>query len=63
MLLKFVTNQNFPIIKCFCIYMNFYKTVQSMNTGEDKSQQGKMNTPTPEAELVVELNSNILDSI
>ena len=34
-----------------------------MNTEEDNSRQGKMNTPTPEAELVVELNSDILNTI
>ena len=27
-----------------------------MNTKKDKNQQGKLNTPTQEAELVVELN-------
>ena len=34
-----------------------------MNTEEDNSQQRKMNTPTKEAELVVELNSDILKTI
>ena len=34
-----------------------------MNTKEDKSQQGKMNTPTFEVELVVELNYDILKTI
>ena len=34
-----------------------------MNTEEDHSRQGKMNTPTPEVELVVELNSDILKTI
>ena len=34
-----------------------------MNTEEDKNRQGRMNTPTPEAELVVELNSNIFKTI
>ena len=34
-----------------------------MNTKEDNSRQGKLNTPTQEAELVVELNSNILKTI
>ena len=34
-----------------------------MNTEEDNSRQGKLNTPTQEAELVVELNSHILKTI
>ena len=34
-----------------------------MNMEEDNSQQGKMNAPTPEAKLVVELNSDILKTI
>ena len=34
-----------------------------MNTKEDNSRQGKLNTPTQEAELVVELNSDILKTI
>ena len=34
-----------------------------MNTEEDENRQGKMNTTTQEAELVVELNSDILKTI
>ena len=34
-----------------------------MNTEEDNIRQGRMNTPTPEAELVVEKNSDILKTI
>ena len=34
-----------------------------MNTEEDNSRQGKLNTPTQEAEVVVELNSNIMKTI
>ena len=34
-----------------------------MNTEEDNNQQGKLNTPTQEAELVVELNSDIMKTI
>ena len=34
-----------------------------MDTEEDNIQQGRMNTPTPEAELVMEMNSNILKTI
>ena len=34
-----------------------------MNTEEDNSWQGRMNTPTPKEELVVELNSDILKTI
>ena len=34
-----------------------------MNTEEDNSRQGKLNTPTQEAELVVELNSEIMITI
>ena len=34
-----------------------------MNTGEENNRQGRMNTPTPKGELVVELNSDILKTI
>ena len=34
-----------------------------MNIEEDNSRQGKLNTPTQEAELVVELNYGILKTI
>ena len=34
-----------------------------MNTEEDNSQQGKLNTPTQEAKLVVILNSDIMKTI
>ena len=34
-----------------------------MNTVEDNNRQGRMNTPTLEGELVVELNSDILKTI
>ena len=34
-----------------------------MNTEEDNNRQGKLNTPTREEELVVELNSNISKTI
>ena len=34
-----------------------------MNTEEDKSRKGKMNTPTQKVELVVELNSDIFKTI
>ena len=34
-----------------------------MNIEEDTSWQGKVNTPTQEAELVVELNSDIFKTI
>ena len=34
-----------------------------MNTAEVNSRQGKMNNPTLEVELVVELNSDILKTI
>ena len=63
MLLNFVTNKNFPVIKNFLNYRNFYRTIQIMNTEEDNSWQGKMNTPTLEAYLVVELNFDILKTI
>ena len=39
------------------------RTVQIMNTEEDNNWKGKMNTPTWEEELVVELNSDILKII
>ena len=34
-----------------------------MNIEEDNKQQGKLNTPTQEAKLVVKLNSDILNTI
>ena len=34
-----------------------------MNIEEDNNQQGKLNAPTREEELVVELNSDILKPI
>ena len=34
-----------------------------MNTEEDNSRKGKLNTPTQEAEPVVELNSDIMKTI
>ena len=34
-----------------------------MNTEEDNSWKGRMNTPTPEGELVVEFNFDILKTI
>ena len=34
-----------------------------MNAKEDNSWQGKLNTPTQEAELVVELNYDIMKTI
>ena len=63
MVLNFVTNKNFPVIKIFLNYRNFYGTVQIMKIEEDNSQQGKMNTPTLEEVLVVESNSDILKTI
>ena len=36
------------------------RTIQIMNTEEDNSRQGNINTPTHEEELVVEINSKIL---
>ena len=34
-----------------------------MNIEEEISQQGKMTTPTPQVELVVELNSDVLKTL
>ena len=34
-----------------------------MNTEEDNSQEGKLNTPSEEVELVVELNYDIMKTI
>ena len=34
-----------------------------MNTEVDNSRQGRMNTPTPKVELMVDLNSYILKTI
>ena len=42
---------------------NFYSTDQFMNTEEENSHQGKMTTLTSEAELVVELNSDVLKTL
>ena len=42
---------------------DFKRTVQIMNTKEDNSQQGKLNTPTQEAKMVLELNSDIMKTI
>ena len=53
----------FFVIKKFCSYRNFYSIVQFMNTEEENSWQGKMTTPTPEAELVVELNYDVLRTL
>ena len=53
----------FLLFKIFEISGNFYRTFQFMNTEEDNSRQGRMNTPTLEGELVVELNSDILKTI
>ena len=44
-------------------FQDFKRTVQIINNEEDNSWQGKLNTPTQEAELVVELNSNIMKTI
>ena len=45
------------------LYHRIQRTVQIMNTKEDNSQQGKINTPTLKEELVVELNYDILKTI
>ena len=37
--------------------------MQIMNTEEDNSRPGKLNNPTQEAKLVVELNSYIMKTI
>ena len=42
---------------------NFYSTDQFINTEEENSRRGKMTMPTPEAELVVELNSDVLKTL
>ena len=34
-----------------------------MNTEEDNTRQGKLNTPTEEAKLVLELNYDIMKTI
>ena len=47
----------------FANYRNFYGTIKIMNIEEDNSQLGKMNTPTPEEDMVVELNFDILKTI
>ena len=42
---------------------NFYSTDQFINTEEENNHQGNMTTPTLEAELVVELNSDGLKTL
>ena len=42
---------------------DFKTTVQNMNTEEDNGRQGKLNTPTQEAEILVELNYDIMKTI
>ena len=64
MLIKYVTNRKKICHLIFFVFSgNFYNTIHLTNTEEEKSHQGKMNTPTPEADLVVELNSDILKTI
>ena len=46
-----------------CNYRILKEQVQIMKTEEDNSQKGKLNTPTHEAELVVELNSDLMKTI
>ena len=58
MIIKYVTNIIF-----FVFTRNFYSTVQFMNTKEENNPQGKMTTPTLEAELEVELKSDILKTL
>ena len=41
----------------------FYSTAQFMNTKEENSRQGRMNTPNMEVELLVELNSDVLKTL
>ena len=53
----------FPVLKFFYSYRNFYYTIQFINTEEENSWQGKMTTPTSKAELVVELNSDVLKTL
>ena len=42
---------------------DFKRTVHIMNIKEDNSWKGKLNIPTKEAEVVVELNSDIMKTI
>ena len=42
---------------------NFYSGDQFMNTVEEKGQQGNMTIPTSEAELVVDLSSDVLKTL
>ena len=41
----------------------FYSAVQFMNIEEENSQQEEMTTPTPEVNLVVKLNSDVLKTL
>ena len=42
---------------------NFYSAIQFMNTEEENSRKEEMTTPTPEVNLVVELNSDVLKTL
>ena len=56
-----LTNRKLFVIKYFKVHDS--RTVQIMNMEEDNSRKGKLNTPTREEELVVELNFDILKTI
>ena len=58
-----VNSHKFFLLLKICNFRNFYRTIQIMNTEEDNNRQGKLNTPTQEAELVVELNYDIMKTI
>ena len=45
------------------LHYRIQRTVHIVNTEEEKNRQGKLNTPTREEELVVELNYDILKII
>ena len=53
----------FAAIKKFVLQENFYNVVKFMNTERENSRQEEMTTPTPEVNLVVELNSDVLKTL
>ena len=54
----------FVAIKKICVQeKKIYSVVQFMNTEEENSRQEEMTTPTPEVNLVVEVNSDVLKNL
>ena len=51
------------VLKNFVFQEIFYSSVHFMNTKEENSRQEEMTTPTPEVNLVVKLNSDVLKTL